>query len=331
MITFLKKQSLWSLVAISFLMVSCNDDDEEDDNTPPSNQPTQTIVEIASGNPDFSILVEALTAADLVDDVSGDNLTVFAPNNEAFNDFFDSFGLIDEDGDGSRVNDAIAALGAETVIETLKYHVLLSEVRAADVPELGYVTTYSTNSPGNNQLSLLVESRSNGVFLNNGPQVSQADILATNGVIHAINQVITMPNIVDHAINNPALLSELTSAVVGANLVGALSDENATLTVFAPRNSGFEAIESTIATLSDEQIATVLTYHVLATQERADELVSQAYNTLANQEITVAVGTSVEITDVNALSEGPSTVEVPNIQGTNGVVHLIDNVLIPAL
>ena len=330
MITFLRRKSLWSLIALSMLFVACNDDDDDEDPMSP-NQPTQSIVEIASGNPNFSILVEALTEADLVDAVSENDLTVFAPTNDAFNTFFDDNNIIDEDTDGSRVDDAIIVLGEEAIIETLKYHVVPGETRAADIPELLYVETASTNSPGDNQLSLLVESRSNGVFLNNSSQVTNPDLLATNGVIHVISQVLTMPNVFNHAENNPGLLSSLTTNVENAGLDEALSNPDGTLTVFAPVNDGFEAISDVVAGLEDSQVETVLLYHVLANQERAESLVSQNYTTLSTQEISIAVGTVVEITDVNDLSEGPSTVQVTNIQGTNGVVHVINNVLIPAL
>ena len=320
------------LFALSVTLVACNDDDE-DNNPQVNNGPTQNIAEIASSSDDYSILVEALSAANLVDAVSDPmaTLTVFAPNNQAFNTLFDQLQLMDDNGDGSRVDELVDALGAEAVTNILLYHVLGAEIQAADVPEKAYVTTISTGSPGENQLSLLVESRSNGVFLNNTTQVNAPNIFATNGVIHGIDAVLLLPTVVDHAINNPGDLSILTGAVVDAGLADDLSGEGP-FTVFAPVNSAFEAISSTVDGLTPEQLVTVLQYHVVEGQVREAQVSTGSVPTLSTQEIgiTVTAEGGVVISDADD-SNTDAVVVLTDVQATNGVVHVINAVLIPQL
>lgn len=313
------------LLALGLGLTACNDD--EDNDVDPAPGPTQNIVQIASGNPDFSILADALTQAGLISTLQGSGpFTVFAPDNVAFNTFFDNNEILDTDSDGSRVDDLIGALGAEAVKQTLLYHVLGGEIRAAGVPLKAYVTTSSTFSPGNEQLSLLVEARSTGVILNNTADVTTADILATNGVIHRINAVLTLPDITDHAINNPADLSALVDAVVVTGLLPTLKNPAATFTLFAPTNAAFALAP---ANLTNDQLATVLTYHVLATQVRSEDITSGSVNTVAGQAFTITASAE----GVTILDTAGNLVDVilTNIQGTNGVVHLIDGVLIPVL
>ncbi len=328
----LSKHYVLALFALSIFVVSCDDDDDDDDPQTPSG-PTQNIAEIATANPEYSILVEALTAANLVDAVSDENatLTVFAPNNNAFNTLFDNLNLVDNDGDGSRVDDLVDELGATAVTNILLYHVLGSEIRSGDVPEKAYVTTQSTGSPEGDQLSLLVESRADGVFMNNEAQVNAPDILATNGVIHGIDRVLLLPTVVDHAINNPGDFSALTGAILQVGLEGALDDDAAEFTVFAPVNSAFDAVATTVASLSDAELTTVLQYHVIAQQVREEDIQTGSVETLNTQSIGIDIGESaVTISDVDE-SNADATVVLTNVQGTNGVVHVIDVVLIPQL
>jgi transforming growth factor-beta-induced protein len=334
MIKDLSKFSFFLFLSLTLVMTSCDDDDDEDPQVNPPSGPTQNIAELAVASPQFSILVEALTATGLVDAVAADGpMTVFAPNNDAFNAFFDQAGLTDDNNDGSRVDEAAAALGADAVSQLLLYHVIASEIPAAAVTVQTYVSTSSTSSPDGDPLSLLAEPANNTVWVNGGSgkgaTVVAADIFATNGVIHEIDGVLELPSVVDHAIFN-SNLSALVGAVVAADLVETLEEFDA-ITVFAPLNSAFEAIQSTVDGLTLEQLTSVLTYHVVAAQVRAEDITPGAVATENTQEITIAIladDVTVTVTDVN---DGVSTVVLTNVQGTNGVVHVIDAVLIPVL
>lgn len=335
MIKDLSKFSFLLFLSLTLGLTSCNDDDDDDDNPPANQGPTQNIAEIAQDNPQFSILVEALVATNLVDVLEQDGpFTVFAPNNDAFNEFFDDEGFSDDNNDGSRVDEATTALGPDVVRELLLYHVIGAEINAADITTNTYTTTQSTSSPQGNALSILAAPANNTVIVNGGDgkgaTVISADIEATNGVIHEIDGVLELPNVVDHAIANPDF-SELVDAVVATNLTGTLADENAELTVFAPVNSAFDEISGTIATLTTEQISEVLLYHVLNSEVRAEQISVGPATTVLGQDITINVAAddvTVTITDVNG---GTATVVLTNVQGTNGVVHVLDAVLIPTL
>jgi uncharacterized surface protein with fasciclin (FAS1) repeats len=328
MIKDLSKFSFLLFLSLTLVMTSCDDDDDEEP-TPTPSGPTQNIAELAAASPQFSILVEALTATNLVDAVAADgSMTVFAPNNDAFNEFFDDAGLIDDNGDGSRVDEAAAALGADAVSELLLYHVIGSEIPAAAVTAQTYVSTSSTTSPEGDALSLLAEPANNTVWVNGGSgkgaTVVTADIFATNGVIHEIDGVLELPSVVDHAIFN-SNLTTLVGAVTTADLVATL-DTTSNITVFAPDNNAFDQI--TVPTEVSE-LAAVLTYHVLGSQVRSGQIPTDAPVATLNGgslEFTVENETTVIITDANM---NERTVVIADVQGTNGVVHVIDGVLLP--
>jgi transforming growth factor-beta-induced protein len=156
-------------------------------------------------------------------------------------------------------------------------------------------------------------------------------VAASNGVIHVIDKVLVPPgvlNVVQMAQLNPAF-STLVGAVVSANLQGALADPAATLTVFAPTNDAFAAIASTVAGLNTTQLTTVLTYHVLGSQVLAAGIpFGTPIETLSGQDITINAGTPPTITDTTAT---PASIVATDVRASNGVIHVIGKVLIPAL
>ncbi|HKK39550.1 MAG TPA: fasciclin domain-containing protein [Cryomorphaceae bacterium] len=329
MIKELSRISFFLFLSLTLVMTSCDDDDDEEPPTPPPAEPTQNIAEIAQDNEQFSILVEALVATDLVATLEGDGpFTVFAPTNTAFNAFFDLEGLTDANGDGSRVDEAATTLGEQAIKDLLLYHVLEAEVEAADITAKDYQTTLSMDSPEGNALSLLIEPANNLVLLNGGADigatVTTANILATNGIIHEIDAVLELPSVVDHVSAN-SNLSSLEGALVNADLVTDLETQGA-ISVLAPDNEAMAA-----ATLPSDNagLISLLQYHVLTEQVRSGQIdVDNPTPTLNGQSLDFDVlnETSVVITD----SQGEiSTVTLADIQGTNGVVHIINRVLLP--
>ncbi len=322
MINLMKPASVLALAAGLFVFTACSDDD---DSTPPPSVPTQNIAQIVAANANYSILNEALEATGLNAALAGTGpFTVFGPNNDAFNAFFDAESVTDANSDGSRVDDLADLVGVDAVTNILLYHVLGAQILAADVPVKAYVNTLSTAAPEGRNLSLLVEKRSSGVVLNNAAVVVAADIRATNGVIHGIDEVMSLPNIVNHASNNGDF-SELVSALVATDLVPALLLPGP-FTVFAPVNQAFDDISSVTATLTIPELTTVLTYHVVAGNIQSTQLVAGPVTAINNQVFTVNVGTSVTIIDTTT---GTSNVIATDVQGTNGVIHVLDRVLLP--
>lgn len=131
-----------------------------------------TIVEIAVGNPDFSTLVAALQAADLVDALSGDGpFTVFAPTNEAFNQL-----------PAGTVEMLLLPENKGKLTAVLTYHVVSGKVMAADVVTI----TEATSLEG----SAIAVSVADGAVMVDGATVVATDIVGSNGVIHVIDAVI---------------------------------------------------------------------------------------------------------------------------------------------
>lgn len=289
-----------------FTFASC---ENEDDSTPSMEEP-KSIVEIAAADEDFSILVAALTKANLVTALEGDGpFTVFAPTNEAFADLLADLGV-------SSLDD----LSAEALTPILLYHVVSGKVLSSDLTD-GYVGTLSSG-PGENSISLQVDA--DEVTLNSSSSVIAADIMASNGVIHVIDKVLLPPTVVDLAINNSSF-SILVEAVVKAELAETLSGPGP-FTVFAPTNAAFEALFATlgvsgIADLSKEALTPILLYHVVSGNVLSSDLSSGEVATL-NGDIAISVGSSVTI-------NGSAAVLLTDVQGTNGVVHVIDEVLLP--
>lgn len=290
------------------LFTSCNDDDEDMAEQPFEN----TIASIAAGNPDFSILVDALTRANLVDAVADKSasLTVFAPTNDAF------AALLTDLGAGS-----LEDIPVETLTQVLLYHVIGSKAMSTDLNS-GYFPTLATSEGNNISLYINVE---NDVFINKSTKVTTADIEADNGVIHVVDKVILPPTVVNIALDNDNF-SILVQAVVKADLVDALNGDGP-FTIFAPTNDAFNALFaqlgiSGIEDLTAEQLTPILTYHVVSGNVLSTGLENGEVGTLnTGKNLTIDLSNGVKIND--------SDVIAADIQGANGVVHVINKVLIP--
>lgn len=308
--TSFSKLSFAILAITSFVVFSsCTKDDDEKAQEKPKN-----IVEVASSDARFSILVEAVTKANLASALQGDGpFTVFAPTNDAFTALFAQLGV-----------SGIADLDAATLTPILLNHVVSGKVKAADVTT-GYASTLNTNAPDANPVKIFLDKGSDVKV--DGSKVIIADITASNGVIHAIDKVILPANVVSHAINNPNF-SILVEAVVKANLVEALSAAGP-FTIFAPTNEAFNKLFATlgvsgISDLTAEQLTPILLYHVVSGNVTSSQVTTGSVPTLkegSNLNLMVS-GMGVTInTDVNVIAT--------DVQGSNGVVHVIDAVLLP--
>lgn len=273
---------------------------------------SNTIADIAGANSDFSMLVDALTRANLVDAVSNReaSLTVFAPTNSAFTTLLSDLGLA-----------SIDDIPVDDLTNILLYHVIGSKAMSTDL-STGYIPTLAMYS--DNSLSVYVEV-AGGVYINGSTTITTADIEADNGVIHVVDQVILPPTVVDVAIANDNFTT-LVQAVVKAGLVETLSGDGS-FTVFAPTNDAFEALFadlgiSGIDDLTAEQLVPILTYHVVSGNVISTDLTDGDVPTLnEGSSLTVNLSSGVMINE--------SEVVAADIQAANGIVHVIDKVLIP--
>lgn len=283
-----------------------------------------TIDKVA-GTSGFNALLAAATKAELGNTLADANarLTVFAPTDAAFSQLATRLGF-------ANATAMVEALPATTLKSILSYHVLPSIKQASDLqatPQSAPATLYAFEGQ---PAALALASSQSTVAITDAvlttANVTVPDVAASNGVIHAIDKVLVPPgvlNIVQMAQVNPQL-SSLASAVVGANLQGTLSGPGP-FTVFAPSNTAFAAAPTG---LTSQQLTTVLTYHALGTQVLASQIpFGVPINTLASQAIAINAGTPPTISDT---STTPARIIATDVRASNGVIHVIDKVLIPA-
>ena len=302
-----------ALIALSFFVSSCNNDDD----TPTT--PTDDIVSLASSTNDLTTLVSALgNYPDLVSALSGEGtFTVFAPSNTAFDNLLTALNK-------SSINE----LPADVLRNILEYHVLTSTLTSTDL------TTGNQATFGGENIEV---NTNNGIVLNSNTNVvtSQADIAASNGVVHVVDAVLLPPSIqpivgtvVEAAYFNPDF-SILVAALVKADLVNTLLNPDGTFTVFAPTNDGFAEIGiPSVAALDDftaAQLTPILLYHVLGTEVASSTLTNgQVVGALSEDDFYVSLPTAG-----GAFINGNTEITGFDLQFSNGVVHVINRTLQP--
>lgn len=295
--------------------------------------PKPTLVEAAT-DAGLTTLLTAVTAVDGLADalLTAEAITVFAPTNEAFAAALDAFGAAD-------LNDLVLKIGGvENLEKVLGFHVVPAVAFSTDLAATNSFTTLS----GQN---ITVEKSGSTVSvidaLGRTAQVVAADVAIENGVVHVINGVmlpdLMLPTIVEAA--TAAGLTTLLDAVTAADLGGALLDADA-ITVFAPTNDAFgAALDAFNASNLDELVARiggienlqkVLGFHVVpAVAFSSDLAATNSFPTLGGENITVeASGAGVTVTDA---AGNTFNVVAADVAIENGVVHVIDGVLLPTI
>jgi transforming growth factor-beta-induced protein len=301
----------WNFIPVMLIMTvlffsSCNNDDDEMEVMAEKN-----VVEVAADAGQFTILIQAAQKAGLAEYLSTqDGITVFAPTDDAFAMLLTNLGA-------SSLDDIPVA----DLKNILLYHVIGSKAMSSDLSS-GYFPTLSESN--GNSISMYINV-GEGVSINKNVKVTSADVEASNGVIHVVDKVILPPSVVNIALDNENF-SILVQAVVKAGLVDALSSAGP-FTVFAPTNDAFTALFaqlgiSGIDDLTAEQLIPILTYHVVSGNVLSNTLANGKVGTLnEGKSLTIDLNGGVKIND--------SEVVAADIQGSNGVVHVINKVLIP--
>ncbi len=316
-----------ALLAGTMFFASCEKDDDE--TMPPAPTPMSSIAQIADENGNFTILLDALTRTGLAATAADENqtLTVFAPTDDAFVALLDELGLADLDA-------VEAALGTDGLANVLLYHII-GAVVTSDMVSTGYVPTLATNSM-QDALSLYADA-SSGVEINDRATVTTADVMASNGVIHIVDRVI-LPLTIYELLEVNANYATLTAAlgIADGELDELLSDATAgPFTLFAPDEAAFgdllaelglADVPALVNALGTDGLSSTLTYHVVAGNFNSDEVPSGAVATVNGDNITIDLSNGVVITDTQSRT---STVTAVDIQGTNGVVHSINTVVLP--
>ncbi|OED37635.1 hypothetical protein AB833_22810 [Chromatiales bacterium (ex Bugula neritina AB1)] len=308
-----------AVAAISLTLVAC-DSAEITSNAPPPPPVNLIDTAIAAGN--FTTLNAALEAAGLntllADDSAEASYTVFAPTDAAF---------------AALGQPAIDALLADTdrLTDVLLYHVLPSTVNAEAATALaGTTITMQNGDPA----ALSLDGQQLRI---NTANITTADVIASNGIIHVIDAVLIPPNDATSAddlmtvIRADANFSTLVAAIEATGLEATLSDVSAEFTVFAPNNAAFTALGTDTVTslLADpDTLRNILLYHVISGQ-RVDSITAIS---LAGSSVAAANGSDLAISvNQGNLLINTSAVTRADIPATNGVIHEINTVLtVPA-
>ena len=325
-LTFLVFTLLFALIACGeeeVVVTTTADDVEEikiiEKSTPyPEKEVEKSIAEIAVDG-GFNTLVAALDAADLVETLSGEGtFTVFAPTDEAFAALPDGM-----------LEDLLADPNA--LKQILLYHVVGDVVMAETVVTLDNAETLEGST-------VAIEVVDGNVFLNDS-QVTSTDIEASNGVVHVIDKVL-VPEMEEAVSNNVVEdvksiaevavaggFNTLVAALSAADLVETLSGDGA-FTVFAPTDEAFAALPEGMleGLLADtEALTQILLYHVVGDVVKAETVV-----TLDEAETLAGDKVSIEVVDGNVFVND-SKVTSTDIEASNGVIHVIDKVLVPGM
>jgi uncharacterized surface protein with fasciclin (FAS1) repeats len=313
----IKNLFLLAIVGTTLVISSCKKDDPVPDPIP---TPDPTVAGYVTKDTSFSILLAAVKKAGLdgtLNDASK-TWTVFAPTNAAFR----ALGYSVASVEAITTPTDIAALSA-----ILTYHVLSTKVTSTGVPVSDAVTTVNTRK-------LFASNNANGVFVN-GVKVAVANVPVSNGVIHVIGKVLIPPTkTIAEIVSTNANFSLLLAAVQRANLASALSGPGK-FTVFAPTDAAFIAAGApynTATNIGNAPVATVtgvVSSHAFTTNIFASDLVAgptpATLNPLTTLTVALSSPPSVKIT---GSASAVSPISQVDIVATNGVIHVIDKVLL---
>ena len=304
------------IATLLIILSSCNKDDEE----------IPTISGLISDRSSLTTLNTAIIKGGLVAKLNGtEQLTLLAPTNDAFSAAEITTSVLD-------------GLPSNDVANILYYHVIPGKILAADMPAgpNAKVLTYNGDS-------VFVTKNSNGVFVN-GVKVSEADILASNGIVHTLSTGVLKPapgNILATATANglDSMVKALNHAAtgVGGDPSLATSISNDLLTVFAPSNASFTALLADLALTDITQIdmptlITTLKFHAVQGRIFSSDLTNGNITMVSGglTTITLPPGTSSVVT-ISGFGNGTNTAKITksNFIARNGVIHIIDKILIP--
>jgi len=271
---------------------------------------TQDIPTNAQNTGTHDSLVAALSHAGLVSALQGDGpFTVFAPTDDAFAAAGIDLTTFDTDEENATLSDI------------LLYHVVSGSVSASDV-------TDGMNAEALNGDDLSFTVSSDGTVMVNGATVTSADVMASNGVIHVIDTVLMPPadlGDIPTVAQGTGIHTSLLAAVVQAELLSTLQGDGP-FTVFAPTDDAFAAAGIDLASLDTDEgkaaLTDILLYHVVAGEVPSsavtDGLVAAAVN---GDDLSFTVGEGVMVNDANVV--------LADVPASNGVIHVIDKVLMP--
>lgn len=274
------------------------------------------IVDTAVSAKMFNTLVAAVKAAGLVDTLKSDGpFTVFAPTDAAF-----------EKLPAGTVENLLKPENKDMLVKILTYHVVPGKVKAAQVVNLDSAKTAQGQAVN-------IKVKNGGVFLNGSTKVIKTNIMTSNGIIHVIDSVLMPPmkpmekDIVDTAVSTD-MFNTLVAAVKAAGLVDTLKGDGP-FTVLAPTDAAFKklpagTVENLLKPENKDMLVKILTYHVIPGEVRAADVIRlKKAKTVQGQNIRIKTKMG------KVMLNGKTNVIKTDVDASNGVIHVIDTVLIP--
>lgn len=315
--------------AVGALVGACGGTDDDDDET------AGTLLALSARSGEISALAAAARRAGLEAalDAPDANLTVLAPTNDAW-------GLLAGQLGYRTIQDLLDALPPATVEAILLYHVLPGRVSRADLLAGGSQATLLQQ--GGSTVSLSVDTTPRASITDTVGRIAFIDVFdvpADNGVFHLIDRVLIpsgLLTVLQTLQSNTERFSSLLGAALGLPTPNAVRDALAgtsPVTLFAPVNEAFEApaVAQLLPTLQPEQVSLILRHHVLAGEMRSSAIpFGTPVSTLAGQQITISAG-GTAIATIDDSSATDANITQVDILCSNGVVHVIDKVLLPTL
>jgi len=305
----------FSAALIATTLIACSSDDDT--------KAAGNIVEVAEANGSFTTLVAALQASGL-DAVLADetqDFTVFAPTDAAFAALLSDMGI-----------SAAELLASPNLSDILLYHV----VSGAEINSTAAIAAAGTTVTTANGDDIGVKLQGIDLFIN-ASRVETPDVDANNGVIHVIDAVL-VPTEDDPSSGTIAAVATangsfttLLSALAMTGLDATLSDESGKFTVFAPTDAAFTALLADLGInaadlLADPNLSDILLYHVIS----GAEVNAAAATAIAGNTVEMGNGDNMALSLSNAdLFANLSAISLPNVDASNGIIHVIDTVLMP--
>ncbi len=308
----------FALLLSALILTGCS---KTDNSTPQKS----SLTEILQSQPNFSILKNAITLTNLNSILDNGNITFFAPTNFAFAAFFTN-----SNGAYTKIEDVPIPLLKQILLN----HFLNGHYFKDNLISGYYKTLAFGNASTTNPMSLYVLN-SGTVKLNGISTIVNGDVIARNGILHAIDQVLTLPNISNQLVANANFVSfvqALTSTTqpTGINSFLTILSSNGSKTVFAPSNLAFTdfLLEKNYTSINSTSTS-VLQYHII----NSVQILSSSF--IDNQIIVTSQGTNLKLNylldDFYTLdsSNRLSKISYSDIQCSNGVIQVLDKVMFP--
>jgi uncharacterized surface protein with fasciclin (FAS1) repeats len=290
------------------------------------------------------------------------DLTVFAPTNAAFGQLATDLGFSGDTTDAVAVTEFLSTLGADTLEAVVTYHVSVGSLSSGDIAAAGSVTTLQGGIIDASELPTLGDNEPDLI----DPSLIATDIMAENGVVHVIDRVLLPIDLPDNDAptvtglvletsgaegfdGNGADFDILRDSVIAADLAGVLDDDTQDFTVFAPTDSAFVGLSQTLGYEGSDEagafghlvdalrllnegndpielLSTVLTYHVAGQSLQASQVIATGeVETLQGGTLTLD---GLSLVDADPDFSNPNLIAT-DLQASNGVVHVLDGVLLP--